>query len=106
MAKMTLNLDALQVESFEPDPRRQERGTVHGHACSDSTCDQRLCTCTYALGEGMGTCDYSCGGEPCQATHINCSGGGTGGTGGTGGGDDTFDQTCATGNQRLCSCSN
>lgn len=102
MAKVKLDLDALDVETFVTAPPPLERGTVHGNACSDSTCNQKLCTCTYGVGPGNGTCDYSCD-YPCQATNINCSAGGTGGTGG-GGGTNSYAATCATGNQRDCYC--
>jgi hypothetical protein len=100
MAKVKLNLDALDVETFVTAPPPLERGTVHGNACSDSTCNQKVCTCTYGVGPGNGTCDYSCD-FPCEATNINCSaGGGTGGGGGT----NSYEATCATGNQRDCYC--
>ncbi|HLM69407.1 MAG TPA: hypothetical protein VK358_17840 [Longimicrobium sp.] len=99
--KIRLNLEALAVESFETAGPDALRGTVHGNACSDTTCYQVRCDVTYG-GPGNGTCDYSCGGDPCQATDVNCSDG-TGGTGGTGG-LETYNQTCATGNQVRCSC--
>ena len=96
--KMRLNLEALTVESFETAGPNALRGTVHGNACSDSTCFQVICDITNG-GPDNGTCDYSCGGDPCQATHVNCSGG-TGGTGGI----PTRDPTCCTGGQLICSC--
>lgn len=106
-SKIRLDLDSLAVESFETSSRDGDRGTVHGNACSDSTCFQIMCTVTNG-GIDNGTCNYSCGGEPCQATHINCSGGT-----GTGGSDydscgcpRTNDQTCCTGFQIDCSCYN
>ena len=61
MKKLELKLDELRVESFETtreDP--DERGTVRGHYHSDSTCLQRLCTCTY--GVPADTCHFSCAG--------------------------------------------
>lgn len=93
MAKVRLDIDALEVESFDTEALLEERGTVRGNACSDGTCFQRICDITW---NGPGTC---------EATEVNCSGG-TGGTGGgTGTEPGTYEETCATGSQRLCSCS-
>ena len=92
MARMKLNLDALQVESFAVASPEAQRGTVRGHACTEGgTCYQRICDITWG---GPGTC---------AATEVNCSTGGTGGTGG-GGGTGTYEDTCATGGQRICMC--
>lgn len=59
MKKMTLDLDALSVESFDTDalPAR-ERGTVRANACTlDKTC---YCKTAYAVcGTGPQTI-YSC----------------------------------------------
>lgn len=91
MAKLKLDVESLDVQSFETAPELVERGTVKGNACSDSTCIQDICTCTDAFGN-------------CFATNVNCNSGGTG-TGGTGG-DSRFSacNTCATGGQEICSC--
>jgi len=61
--KLNLSVDDLAVESFETvEKEAEEQGTVFGHGASDSTCIQRICTCT----NGMNTaCDYTC------ATCIN-----------------------------------
>jgi hypothetical protein len=92
MAKIRLDLDALSVESFDTGAGRDHRGTVRGHACTvGGTCYQRYCDITWG---GPGTC---------AATEVNCSAGGTGGTGG-GGGTGTYEDTCATGDQRICMC--
>jgi hypothetical protein len=88
MAKLRLDLDTLNVQSFATDARLAQRGTVQGNVCSQSTCHERICTCT----DGFGNCEAT----------LGCSAGG--GTGGGGTTDATFVQTCATGNQRLCSC--
>ncbi|HYW11556.1 MAG TPA: pinensin family lanthipeptide [Longimicrobium sp.] len=95
--KIRLSLEALTVESFETSAANARRGTVHGNACSDSTCFQFICDITNG-GRDNGTCDYSCG-DPCS-TNVNCSGG----TGGTGTGPGTRDETCATGDQFICRC--
>lgn len=91
MAKIRLDLDALDVETFDTESVLAERGTVKGNACSDATCFQIVCDITW---NGPGTC---------EATEVNCSGGtGTG----TGTGPGTNDRTCCTGAQIECSCYN
>jgi len=72
MKKLALSLDDLAVESFDTSDAENGVGTVFGReddqlgtgsgTCQgvscESTCFQRLCTCT----NGMETaCDYSCG---------------------------------------------
>ncbi|HEU4562836.1 MAG TPA: hypothetical protein VFS20_33710 [Longimicrobium sp.] len=84
MKKLTLNLDALEVESFDTNHPRGRQGTVLAHDDEDSdttapcwagtyegpNCDstgfQILCTCT-AGGENNGTCDAVCN------TQWNCT---------------------------------
>jgi hypothetical protein len=87
--KIRLDLESLDVESFETSAELKERGTVRGNACSDSTCFQDICTCTDDFGN-------------CYASNVNCNSGGTG----TGGGTTlcTRENTCATGFQDICSC--
>lgn len=59
MKKLDLSIDELRVESFETTKKEgKEQGTVYGHHHSDSTCDQRYCTCT--LGD-VTVCDNTCG---------------------------------------------
>lgn len=96
MKKLSLNLDALSVETFDTSPDEMvQRGTVQGHAtwhyngctaaqpCNpssspnytlDETCQE---TCVYSCGVSCGgSCDYSCNcvtqrntcWETCQAT--------------------------------------
>jgi hypothetical protein len=79
MKKLSLNLDSLEVESFEASSRRSGIGTVRGYddesdttaPCwadtiegppCDSTGFQILCTCTYG-GPNNGTCDATCNTE-------------------------------------------
>jgi hypothetical protein len=86
--KLRLDLDSIDVQSFETSVEMEERGTVHGNACSDSTCFQDICTCTDEFGN-------------CYASNVNCNSGT-----GTGGGtvNCTRLNTCATGFQDICSC--
>jgi len=49
MAKLKLDLDALEVESFGTDTADRARGTVHGN----STISELPCT--------LDTCHHSCG---------------------------------------------
>jgi hypothetical protein len=56
MSKLTLNLDALQVESFgTANAAAAERGTVHGNAMSKISCpvatDPCLCDPIHVLTE-------------------------------------------------------
>jgi hypothetical protein len=78
------------VESFETSEDLAGRGTVRGN---ESTGFEIICTCD----SENGTCDESCQG-----------GCGTYSCGGTCGGETcgfcTHEQTCATGNQIICSC--
>jgi hypothetical protein len=90
--KIRLELESLDVESFETSAELEERGTVRGNACSDSTCFQNICTCTDEFGN-------------CVASNVNCNSGGTGTGGGTGI-TCTRVNTCATAFQQICSCYN
>lgn len=88
--KLRLDVDALAVESIEADRDAAGRGTAHGHALSDTTCNQRLCDCSYFDEDScMNTCGCGGGGGSAGCT-VTCP--------------QTYDPTCATGNQRLCSC--
>ncbi|HEU0016399.1 MAG TPA: pinensin family lanthipeptide [Longimicrobium sp.] len=68
MKKLTLNLDDLQVESFETASAEAERGTVRAH-------DHCSCECQTLPGEtcpGRETCVYSCYGSRCWDTcHLD-----------------------------------
>jgi len=57
MKKMTLDVDALRVESFEMVAARGGRGTVRAHGS----------VCTVAP---YGTCVYTCGNQP-QCTDVD-----------------------------------
>jgi len=60
MNKLKLNLDRLQVETFEPASASEaERGTVHGHWSQRGTCDGRAATCQVA------SCTAYCGTAAC-----------------------------------------
>lgn len=37
--KLALEIDALEVTSFDPGSPDAERGTVHGNAITDASCD-------------------------------------------------------------------
>lgn len=101
--KYRLDPETLRIESFETEQLGKEKGTVFGHGSfSESTCIQLLCTCTYAQGPGMGTCDLSCMGGECQPTYVGCQP--CGGSGNTCGCPNTNNQTCCTGGQLDCSC--
>lgn len=61
MRKIKLEMDGLQVDSFETAAAAlSERGTVHGHYSQMGTCDGRVATC-----QDGGTCDVGCGTNTC-----------------------------------------
>jgi hypothetical protein len=65
--KLMLNLDTLQVESFDTLPEGgRGRGTVHGH---DATNEYDSCACT----KEYDTCHVSC--DPCATCDTSCAGG-------------------------------
>ena len=53
MRKIKLDIDALEVDSFETKPAAVERGTVRGHATQYGSC--------------QGSCVASCGGPTCES---------------------------------------
>jgi hypothetical protein len=59
MNKMKLNLDGLQVETFDTASDTAERGTVMGHWSQRGTCDGRAATCQVA------SCTAYCGTAAC-----------------------------------------
>lgn len=81
MKKLRLNLDELEVESFETEAEHAERGTVHGHAQYSAYCPpgeslqasncptcQQTCVATCY---GQNTCEgvFTCGpGSTCLGT--------------------------------------
>jgi hypothetical protein len=74
MKKLKLNLDDLQVESFETTPASAtQRGTVHGYRPYTDTCGTP-CTahpqCTAECG-GQGDTDYVCTND-CGTDSCDC----------------------------------
>jgi hypothetical protein len=76
MKKLSLDLDALDVESFATDTARRQAGTVHGYitiACGNTpngTCDN-TCQCS----NQCNTWDTACGGDTGTCTKdqtCNC----------------------------------
>jgi hypothetical protein len=68
MNKMKLNLDGLQVETFETAAADgTERGTVHGHWSQPGTCDARAATCQYG-----GTCGPGCASRDIRFCTTDC----------------------------------
>ena len=58
--KLSLDLDALVVETFETEKTAGERGTVRAHAFTD-TCGQRVCSIETGGGPTcVDTCQASC----------------------------------------------
>lgn len=55
MKKITLNVDALEVSTFETAAVALEPGTVEAHGASKLTCGPRVVTCL----------DYTCLGPGC-----------------------------------------
>jgi hypothetical protein len=75
MRKIRLDLEALDVESFDVTPNRAPKGTMVGHELTANTdCGQETCapTChvTWCQESCAGTCLTDCWGA--------CGGGGTG----------------------------
>ena len=75
--KLTLNLDALQVDSFDTLPAQgRAGGTVHGHAATQGDTCRGSC-------DPCATCDTSCAGGPlcdclpsgCVSCQTSCAGG-------------------------------
>lgn len=81
MRKLTLDLDSLDVQSFDPTPLASApRGTVQGHATNNLDCTQWGSMCPSWYNEAttcqvsdLGTCYASCG-NSCPGT---CNGGPT-----------------------------
>ena len=59
MAKLKLNVDALEVESFETAERDRTRGTVQANEASQFPCT-------------FGTCFHSCGWSEVQCPTQGC----------------------------------
>lgn len=66
MNKLRLDLEHLQVETFDTDAANGgDRGTVHGHWSQMGTCDGRAATCQYG-----GTCGNGCAGTSACTADI------------------------------------
>ena len=86
MRKVKLDLDAIQVESFEASGGGGTRGTVRGHLCPCCCCDPCCCTCCDTCQATCpATCPYTCAGDTC----ISCPG-------------DTCAWTCETCYVKIC----
>ena len=80
MEKLKLEIDALQVQSFEPDAAREGRGTVRGHLsayyelCNVDDTWQNTCTCEPTC--NADTC-FNCGSAGCASAGctVNCTAG-------------------------------
>ena len=85
MRKLKLEIEALEVETFEPAAEREERGTVRGHLtayyelCYPGDTWQNTCTC-----------EPTCNADTC----YNCGSAGCGSAGCTGALDPTCNGTC------------
>ena len=88
MRKLTLDLDTLNVQSFDTDPCAEaSRGTVRAHVSYDCTYHQPMCPSMYNEAgtcqvSDLGTCNVTCG-NSCPATCRN-------------------EQTCVTCNGTAC----
>ena len=56
MKKIRMNLDDLDVQTFETGSVEPERGTIRGHWSQVGTCDAFVATC-----QPNGTCARTCG---------------------------------------------
>jgi hypothetical protein len=69
MKKITLNVDALRVESFEVAEPEKPRGTILAHGpTGEESCGESYCfgECTnYDQCSAVPTCQYSCNSGPC-----------------------------------------
>lgn len=71
MKKLSLDIDALAVESFDTTGDAALRaGTVRGHGFTETTCGQFICDCPTGSGD---TCQPElCGGETDDCTAGTC----------------------------------
>lgn len=76
MHKLTLDLDALDVQSFDPTPSTDgTRGTVKAHGSFGCTYHDLMCPSMYNEAStcqvsDLGTCNVTCG-NSCPATCRN-----------------------------------
>jgi hypothetical protein len=74
MRKLKLQLDDLQVDTFQTTPAEKPKGTVFGEQCTCYTnCTCPGCPTCYASCNGTcgGTCDGTCGAS-CAGTCDTC----------------------------------
>jgi hypothetical protein len=107
MKKLTLNIDALAVESFETaEPAPQFRGTVKGRQKSTIYCTvegwwcaesgQNTCATCDPCACGQNTCDQNTCAETCEATcPVSCVNTACVSACGGGGGNLSEAHTCA-----------
>lgn len=88
MKKLSLDMDALRVESFAPDDANRYSGTVHGAAdtmydagcptyqtaCPDPSCHANTQCCSGAY-TCLNTCNATCGCTGGLRTHCGCASG-------------------------------
>jgi hypothetical protein len=75
MRMLKLDIDKLEVDSFETNGAGEERGTVHGHYPTQyATCVTSVCGCSGADGLSCEvTCDATCYAS-CDGTCERCTG--------------------------------
>jgi len=74
MKKLKLQLDELQVESFQTARGHATRGTVQGNAPPTSMCTDYIdCTWDFGCETQVASCNGSCG-NTCDATCGSCNG--------------------------------
>jgi len=66
MRKIQLDVDTLNVESFETRAAEPARGTVQGHWSRIGTCDAAVGTCAYGA-----TCGAGCATKS-GCTQLDC----------------------------------
>lgn len=73
MRKLKLDVETLEVESFEAEPHDAERGTVVGRRLIDGISE---ITCSCPTGCNANTCGATCvGRETCSTDRERCSNG-------------------------------
>lgn len=74
MIKTRLSLDDLHVESFTTSDVGQERGTVVGHAKTDTTCGATRCGMECETYYGNGACSADDGCNTAPHAYTPCAG--------------------------------
>ena len=68
MAKLKLNLDALNVETFQTADAGAEEGTVHGQQITPAG----SCGCWYTVATCPATCQITCGATCYPTCRYTC----------------------------------